>query len=297
MPLPAEPLPGQPLPGETGPSLTFTILGCGSSGGVPRVGQGWGACDPLNPRNRRRRCSMLVERIGPSGKTTVLVDTSPDLREQLLGEGVTHIDAVLYTHEHADHTHGIDDLRPLAIHHRRRVDIFADEDTSRMLHQRFGYCFSTPPGSAYPPILTEHRFREGREIVVEGAGGPIAALPFRQRHGDIDSFGFRFGDVAYSSDVNGLPENSLGRLHDLDVWIIDALRETPHPSHFTLQEALDHVALVKPKRAILTNLHTDLDYAALEARLPATIVPAYDGLRFESRIRHATAPANATAGS
>ncbi|ABS69610.1 beta-lactamase domain protein [Xanthobacter versatilis] len=253
-----------PLPSETGASLTFTILGCGSSGGVPRVGQGWGACDPLNPRNRRRRCSMLVERVGPNGKTTVLVDTSPDLREQLIGEGVTHIDAVLYTHEHADHTHGIDDLRPLAIHNRARVDIYADEDTSRMLHQRFGYCFSTPPGSAYPPILTEHRFREGREIVVDGA------------------VGFRFGDVAYSSDVNGISENSLAHLHNLDVWVIDALRETPHPSHFTLQEALDHVALMKPKRTILTNLHTDLDYAALEARLPDGIVPAYDGLKFES---------------
>ncbi|MFG1241840.1 MBL fold metallo-hydrolase [Xanthobacter sp. V7C-4] len=271
-----------PLPSETGASLTFTILGCGSSGGVPRVGQGWGACDPLNPRNRRRRCSMLVERVGPNGKTTVLVDTSPDLREQLIGEGVTHIDAVLYTHEHADHTHGIDDLRPLAIHNRARVDIYADEDTSRMLHQRFGYCFSTPPGSAYPPILTEHRFREGREIVVDGAGGIISALPFRQRHGDIDSFGFRFGDVAYSSDVNGISENSLAHLHNLDVWVIDALRETPHPSHFTLQEALDHVAFMKPKRTILTNLHTDLDYAALEARLPDGIVPAYDGLKFES---------------
>ena len=269
-------------------TLTFTILGCGSSGGVPRVGQGWGACDPANPRNRRRRCSMLVERAGPEGKTTVLVDASPDLREQLLDVGVTHLDAVLFTHEHADHTHGIDDLRPLVIHNRRRVDIYADDETARMLHQRFGYCFATPPGSGYPPILSDHRFREGREIVIAGAGGPITALPFRQRHGDIDAFGFRFGDVAYSSDVNGFPENTLSHLHNLEVWIIDALREAPHPSHFTLQEALDHVGLLKPNLAILTNLHTDLDYSVLAARLPEGVIPAYDGLQFTSQMRDGT---------
>lgn len=263
-------------------SLTFTILGCGSSGGVPRVGQGWGVCDPANPRNRRRRCSMLVERKGPGGTTVVLVDTSPDLREQLLDAEVTAIDGVLFTHAHADHTHGIDDLRPLAILHRKRLDVYTDEETSAALHARFGYCFATPPGGAYPPILNEHRFHEGREIIVDGPGGPITALPFRQRHGDIDSFGFRFGDVAYSSDVNGLPRNSLDHLHNLDMWIIDALRETPHPSHFTLGEALEHIALMKPRRAIVTNLHTDLDYGTLEHTLPAGVVPAYDGLRFTS---------------
>lgn len=261
-------------------SLTFTILGCGSSGGVPRVGQGWGACDPANPRNRRRRCSLLVERKGPNGTTVVLVDTSPDLREQLLDAGVEALDAVLFTHAHADHTHGIDDLRPLTMVQRRRIDVFTDEETSRALHARFGYCFQTPPGGAYPPILTDHRFHEGREITVDGPGGPITALPFRQRHGDIDSFGFRFGGVAYSSDVNGFPENSLLYLKNLDVWIIDALRETPHPSHFTVKEALDHVALLKPRRAILTNLHTDLDYGCLERTLPGDIEPAFDGLCF-----------------
>lgn len=278
------------LPTDAGASLTFTILGCGSSGGVPRVGQGWGACDPNNPRNRRRRCSLLVERKGPDGTTTVLVDTSPDLREQLLDAGVTNLDGVLFTHAHADHTHGIDDLRPLAILHRRRIDIFADEETSRALHQRFGYCFATPPGSAYPPILTEHRFHEGREIVVEGRGGAICALPFRQRHGDIDAFGFRFGDVAYSSDVNGFPHNSLERLHNLDVWILDALRDSPHPSHFSLQEALDHVATLKPTRAILTNLHTDLDFGTLQQCVPRGVEPAFDGLTFTSTVKR-SAPA------
>ncbi len=265
-------------------TLRFTILGCGSSGGVPRVGQGWGACDPSEPRNRRRRCSLLVQRTGPNGTTTVLVDTSPDLREQLLDAEITDVHGVLFTHAHADHTHGIDDLRPLAIHHRRRLDIYTDEDTSAALHARFGYCFETPPGSGYPPILTEHRFREGREVTVSGPGGPINALPFRQHHGDIDSFGFRFNGVAYSSDVSAFPANSLQHLEHLDVFILDALRDTPHPSHFSLSEALAHIALLKPQTSILTNLHTDLDFARLERELPPEIRPAYDGLTFTSSI-------------
>ena len=263
-------------------TLDFTILGCGSSGGVPRVGQGWGVCDPANPRNRRRRCSLLVQRHGPGGTTTVLVDTSPDLREQLLDADVRSLDAVLFTHSHADHTHGIDDLRPLAILNRRRLDVFVDEETSQALHHRFGYCFATPPGGVYPPILTEHRFHEGRSIDIDGAGGRITALPFRQHHGEIDSFGFRFGDVAYSSDVSSFPENSLAHLKGLDVWIIDALREHAHPSHLTLGEALDHVALLKPRRAILTNLHTDLDYAAVARAVPDHVAPAHDMMRFQS---------------
>lgn len=263
-------------------SLTFTILGCGSSGGVPRVGQGWGACNPDNPRNRRRRCSLLVQRRGPGGVTTVLVDTSPDLREQLLDAKVTDIDAILFTHAHADHTHGVDDIRPLVIHNRRRIDAYIDEETSAALHARFAYCFQTPAGGSYPPILQEHRFHEGRSIDVKGAGGVISALPFRQHHGDIDSFGFRFGDVAYSSDVSAFPANSLDHLHGLDIWILDALRDQPHPTHFTVQEALDHIATLRARRAILTNLHTDLDYDALAARLPEGVVPAYDMMTFES---------------
>jgi len=260
-------------------SLTFTILGCGSSGGVPRVGQGWGACDPDNPRNRRRRCSLLVERKGPDGTTTVLFDTSPDLRDQLLDAGVTRLDAVLYTHAHADHTHGIDDLRPLTMVMRGRIPVYSDAETAAALHKRFGYCFSTPPGSGYPPILTDHRFADGDEIVIDGPGGPIAALPFRVYHGDIDAFGFRIGDVAYTCDANGIPDESISLLDGLDLWILDALRETPHPSHFTVEEALEHIARVAPRRSILTNLHTDLDYEALRRRLPPGIEPAYDGLQ------------------
>ena len=264
-------------------SLTFTILGCGSSMGVPRVALGWGVCDPNNPKNRRRRCSLLVERMNAQGhRTRVLVDCSPDLRMQLLDTEVDWLDGVLITHEHADHTHGIDDLRPLFVNRRSRVDVYLDEPTSRAMHARFAYCFMTPPGSEYPPIATEKRLVPGQPVTIEGQGGPIEALPVLQDHGDIPSLGFRFGNVAYSADIKKLPAESITALSGLDVWIVDALRKTPHPSHFNLDEALEWIARINPKRAILTNLHTDMDYAALRAHLPAAIEPAYDQMRFAS---------------
>ena len=259
-------------------TLTFTILGCGSSGGVPRPALGWGVCDPSNPRNRRRRTSLLVERRNGSGVTRILVDTSPDLREQLLQAQVDWLDAVLYTHEHADHTHGIDDLRGLFIARRRRVDVYLDEPTSRAMHARFDYCFKSPPGSEYPPIVTEHRLVAGQTIVVEGQGGAIAALPVLQEHGDIASLGFRFGALAYSCDLSGLPDASAAALAGVEVWIVDALRYTPHPSHSHVARTLEWIARVKPKRAILTNMHVDLDYAKLRSELPDGVEPAYDGL-------------------
>jgi phosphoribosyl 1,2-cyclic phosphate phosphodiesterase len=159
-------------------TLTFTILGCGSSAGVPRIGQGWGACDPNEPKNRRRRCSLLVERSDGAGRTTVLIDTSPDLRAQLLDAGIRSLDGVLYTHDHADHTHGIDDLRPLALFLGRRIDVHADAETSALLWSRFGYCFATPPGSEYPPFLAEHRIAAGKPVIIAGEGGrnPRAAV-------------------------------------------------------------------------------------------------------------------------
>ena len=259
-------------------ALTVTILGCGSSGGVPRPALGWGACDPDNPKNRRRRCSILVEREGPNGKTTVLVDTSPDLREQLLDANVTQLDGVLFTHEHADHTHGIDDLRPLFIFHRRKIDVYLDEPTSRAMHGRFGYCFMTPPGSAYPPILNEHRIVPGKPVTVDGAGGPVTALPVLLEHGDIPALGFRFGDIAYSADLNNMSDEAVAALSGLDLWIVDALRHHPHPSHFSLADALAWIERLKPKRAVLTNMHVDLDYAVLRASLPPNVEPAFDGM-------------------
>ena len=264
-------------------SLTFTILGCGSSMGVPRVALGWGQCDPNNPKNRRRRCALLVERAqGPGKVTRVLVDCSPDLREQLLGAEVDWIDGVLITHEHADHTHGIDDLRPLFIRKRQRVNVYMDEPTSRAMHARFAYCFMTPPGSEYPPIAAERRLTPGTPVTVDGQGGAIDALPVLQEHGDIPSLGFRIGNVAYSADIKGLPPASIAQMAGLDVWIVDALRKTPHPSHLNLEEALAWIERIKPKRAILTNLHSDMDYAALKATLPSNVEPAYDGMRLET---------------
>jgi len=259
-------------------TLKFTILGCGSSGGVPRPALGWGACDPNNPKNRRRRTSLLVERRETAGTTRVLVDTSPDLREQLLDAEVDRLDAVLYTHEHADHTHGVDDLRSLFIKQRRPIDVYLDEYTGASMHSRFGYCFAQPAGSEYPPILREHRLNAGEPVVVQGPGGTITALPFVQSHGDIASNGFRFGSLGYSCDLSGMPDESASALDGLEVWIVDALRYRPHPSHFCLADALSWIERLKPRRAILTNLHADLDYEALKAQLPPHVEPAYDGM-------------------
>jgi phosphoribosyl 1,2-cyclic phosphate phosphodiesterase len=277
-------------------SFSVTILGCGFSGGVPRPGTGWGRCDPKNPKNRRRRCSILVERNADDGAvdhgtgddgaaagtaTRVLVDTSPDLREQLLDVGVNWVDGVLFTHEHADHTHGIDDLRGLFLANRRRIDVYCDEATWRMLSVRFGYCFVTPPGSAYPPIANPHRIGPGKEVTVAGPGGPVIAMPLLQDHGDIASLGFRFGDMAYSGDLVDLPPESVELLAGIELWIVDALWYRPHPSHFHLDLTLEWIDRIKPKRAILTNMHSDLDYEELRAKLPANVEPGYDGLRTE----------------
>lgn len=261
-------------------TMRFTILGCGSSMGVPRVGLGWGACDPANPKNRRRRCSLLVEKIAEGGKTTrLLVDTTPDLRDQLLDSGVEKLDGVLYTHEHADHTHGIDDLRPLFVKHRRPVDVYCDDVTSQRLHASFGYCFRTPPGSQYPPTLREHRLIAGQAIEITGEGGAISVLPVLQQHGDIASLGFRFGSLAYSADIKALPPESLPLMAGLDLWIVDALRHDPHPSHMNLAESLEWIKRVGARRAVLTNLHSDLDYEALRASLPANVEPGFDGMQ------------------
>ena len=260
-------------------SLAITILGCGSSGGVPRVGLGWGACDPTNPKNHRRRCSILVERVDAGGTTSVLVDTSPDLREQLLDADVKRLDGVLITHDHADHVHGIDDLRPLVIHMRQRIAVHADDRTAATLRTRFGYCFEAPPGSPYPPILDQRRIEVGADVLVDGPGGVVAALPFMMIHGPAPALGFRFGDVAYASDLSEMPPESLDRLKNLDCLIVDALRYTPHPTHFSVSDALALIEQLAPRRAVLTNLHTDVDYETLRAELPPGAIPAFDGMR------------------
>jgi phosphoribosyl 1,2-cyclic phosphate phosphodiesterase len=241
----------------------------------------WGRCDPTNPKNRRRRCALLVERRSREGVTSVLIDTPPDLREQLLGVRAEALDAVLYTHDHADHTHGIDDLRMVAYAMKGRIPCYFDPVTRHSLVTRFAYCFETPAGSTYPPILVPKTITPGETIRIDGAGGPIEALPIRQFHGDIESLAFRFGNVAYSPDVSALPLDSLPLLEDLDLWIVDALRHTPHPSHFSLKEALAHIERLKAKRGVLTHMTGDLDYDALRRELPDHIEPAYDNMVIE----------------
>ncbi|MEL6466953.1 MAG: MBL fold metallo-hydrolase [Pseudomonadota bacterium] len=257
-------------------TLTFTILGCGSSGGVPRLGGHWGACDPDNPKNRRQRCSMLVERSSDAGTTTVLVDTSPDLRNQLLSTGTGRLDGVIYTHEHADHVHGIDDLRMIVFNMRARLQVWANGDTQNDLISRFGYAFVQPKSSPYPPIL-ELNTIDG-DTVIDGPGGPITFTPFEVNHGSIDALGFRIGDVAYLPDVATIPDAAWPYLQDLDIWIVDALRRDPHPTHSHLANTLAWIARAQPKRAILTNMHIDLDYDTVLNETPDHVEPAYDGM-------------------
>ncbi len=265
--------------------LRATILGCGSSGGVPRLGGPpgaggeWGACNPKNPKNRRRRCSLLIERPGVEGTTRVLIDTSPDMRQQLLDAGVGALDAVLYTHAHADHVHGIDDLRMVVFNIRRRLPVWADAATQEALINRFGYAFVQPKGSLYPPIL-ELNAIEG-PFRVDGAGGPIGFVPFRADHGGVDVLGFRVGGLAYLPDAVAIPEESWPVLENLDVWIVDALRLKPHPTHAHLALTLEWIARAKPRRAILTNMHIDLDYDWVAAHTPENVEPAYDGMVVE----------------
>lgn len=263
--------------------IVATILGCGSSGGVPRIGNVWGVCDPDEPRNRRRRCALLIEGWSEdsSEPTRVLIDTGPDLREQLLDARVDRVEAVLYTHAHADHFHGIDDLRVLALHNRKRVDVYFTEETGARIREAFGYCFVTPPGSDYPPILNAHEIMAGQTLVVDGPGGTIELLAFEQAHGNITSLGFRVKDFAYSVDLSGFPAASLPAISGLDFWVVDALRPTPHPSHLSLPETLDWITRMAPRQAVLSDMHIDLDYRRLDAETPAHVTPAFDGMQID----------------
>lgn len=256
--------------------LRFTILGCGSSGGVPRIGGIWGDCDPSNPKNRRRRCSLLIERQQGDGVTRVLIDTSPDLRAQLLDAGVGEIDAVVYTHAHADHVHGIDDLRMIVFNKKARLPVWADGATQNDLLNRFGYAFVQPAGSPYPPILDLNTI--AGDVEISGAGGTIALTPFQVEHGAIHSLGFRVGDLAYLPDVSEIPDKAWTCLEGLDCFIVDALRRSPHPSHAHLDKTLGWLARAAPGRGVLTNMHIDLDHETVDAETPSHITPAHDGM-------------------
>jgi phosphoribosyl 1,2-cyclic phosphate phosphodiesterase len=260
-------------------TLALTILGCGSSAGVPRPALGWGACDPSNPKNRRRRCSLLVEQTSNNGVTRIVIDTSPDLREQLIDAHVDHVDAVFLTHEHADQTHGIDDLRSVVLHQRKRIPVYLNQSTAEHILPRFSYCFVSPPGSDYPPILDSHPIEAGESRTIAGKGGSLTLTAFILQHGNIPALGYRIGDAAYTPDVSDIPRESWPSLENLELWIIDGLRYAGHPSHFSVNDALSWIDRFKPRRAVITNMHADLDYEVLRLSLPTAVIPAYDGMR------------------
>ena len=260
----------------------FTILGCGSSPGVPRANGDWGACNPDNPKNYRYRASILIERIKENGdRTTVVVDTGPDFRSQMVDHHVHEITSVVYTHPHADHIHGIDDLRTYAISQHHLMNIYADDETYQRLDEAFGYCFKTPEGSNYPPILNRIRVTPYNKFTIDGAGGPITLMPVLQIHGDIHSLGFRLDNVAYCTDVNAFPEETPQYLENLDVLIIGALQYRPHPSHFSVDQAVEWGKKLNAKRVILTHMHIALDYDEVAKYTPDNVEPAYQGLTFE----------------
>jgi phosphoribosyl 1,2-cyclic phosphate phosphodiesterase len=255
--------------------MRVTMLGSGPSWGVPRIGGDWGACDPANPRNRRRRVSILVE----EGGAVVLVDTSPDLREQLLVAEAKRIDAVLFTHGHADHTHGIDDLRSVNRMIGKPLPIYADPKTMAELKARFRYIFAPVDPEAktrfYKPALEPHEF-DGPFTV---AG--MTVVPIAQDHGFSTSWGFRFGRFAYSTDAFALDEAAFAALQGIEVWIVDCIRRAPHPTHSHVARSLEWIARVKPRRAIFTHMDQSLDYETLARELPPGVEPGYDGLVVE----------------
>lgn len=257
--------------------LVFTLLGCGSSGGVPRLGGHWGACDPNNPKNHRRRCSLLVQRISPNGTTSVLIDTSPDLRAQLLDAGIGLLDAAIYTHDHADHVHGLDDLRMIAFNRQSRLPVYASAITAQTLHKRFDYIFKQPSGSLYPPILDMHII--DHNITISGAGGDITFQPFEVMHGSIAALGFRIDDLAYLPDVSAMPAKAWQAIAGLECWIVDALQRKPHPTHTHLDQTLAWIKRAAPRRAVLTNMHFDLDYQTLKDELPPSVAPGFDTMQ------------------
>ena len=262
-------------------TLRVTILGCGSSGGVPRATGDWGQCDPNEPKNRRSRCALLLQRWrgeadAPEAATTVLIDTPPDLRTQLAAVKPSHIDAVLISHDHADQTNGFDDLRAFFIKHRRTLPVWMDDATHATFMARFGYAFRAKGG--YPAIVREAgRLAPLSPLIVDGPGGPMEILPLEQDHGFSHSLGFRIGQMGYSNDVVAMPAETFAALEGVSLWIVDALREQPHPTHAHLARSLEWIAQLRPERAVLTNMHLDLDYNVLKAKLPMGVEPAYDG--------------------
>lgn len=253
--------------------MKVTVLGCGASGGVPLVGCTCPVCASPDPRNKRLRVSILVEQ----GENRVLVDASPDLRQQLLATKISVVDAVILTHAHADHLHGVDDLRSINYYRNGPLDVWGDPDTLAHVKRRFGYAFESPHRAQdiwFQPALV------AREVSGPFAVGDLKVIPFRQIHGGgrEPTLGLRFGKFAYSTDVKEMPEEAFAALAGIDVWIVDCLQDRPNPAHSHLEQTLAWIARVKPRRAILTHMNHAVDYAAYAARLPPGVEPAYDGL-------------------
>jgi phosphoribosyl 1,2-cyclic phosphate phosphodiesterase len=253
--------------------MKVTMLGCGPSTGVPTIGPDWGRCDPSDPRNRRRRASLLVE----VGRVAILIDTSPDLREQLIDARVARLDAVLMTHAHADHLHGIDDLRRINELMHTPIPLWAGDKTLAEIRQRFGYALEpvSEVGRYYKPTLEAHEI--AGPFTIEG----IEVTPFAQNHGFSTTLGFRIGPFAYSTDVTELDEAAFAAVAGVELWIVDCFRRKPHPTHSHVEKTLAWIARVRPRRAVLTHMEQSLDYRELSAELPAGVEPGQDGLVIE----------------
>lgn len=256
-------------------AMKVTILGCGSAAGVPAISSGWGACDPSNPKNRRLRSSIVVE----EGATRILIDTSPDLRQQLLTAEVRTFDAVIYTHTHADHIHGLDELREVNRVTGKPLMAFGVPETLDLLRSRFAYAFEgIPPGSSiFRPWLIPAAIAPGTPFQVR----QITVLPFLQDHGFSTTIGYRFGDVVYSTDVLELPEASRNVVRGAKLWIVGAYTLRPHPTHAHVAKVLGWIAEMNPRQAVLTHMGNEIDFETLRAELPAHVQPAYDGMALE----------------
>ena len=261
--------------------LRLTILGCSSSPGVPRIHGDWGACDPNNPKNRRTRTTALIERISAKGRTVVAIDCGPDFRQQMLAANVKRLDAIMLTHAHADHIHGIDDMRSFAQSQGAQIPVYADTETFGRVFEAFAYVFRPPKGSDYPPIARHIEIEPGQRFAIDGPGGPIDILPMLQIHGAIHSLGFHFGPIAYCTDVSAFPAKTVETLRGIDHIVLGALQYRRHPSHFSLLQALDWIDELGVGSATLTHMHTPLDYDTVRRETPAHVEPGYDGLVIE----------------
>jgi len=253
--------------------MQFVILGCGSSMGVPRADGFFGKCDPKNKKNYRTRCSAIIK----TKDENILIDTSPDLRKQLLDNKISKIDKVLYSHMHADQTHGINDLRVFFIKNKKPIPVYADKATSNYLMNSFSYCFSTY-NNEYPAILKLNKIKKA--LFIKDKNKNISITPLKVKHGKVDSICYFIGkDLAYISDISEVSKKDYNKFLNLRYLVIDCLWYRNHPSHLNLDKTLELIKIFKPKKSVLTNLHNDLDYNELKKILPRNVVPAYDGMR------------------